>query len=54
MSLQLDLAILLDETSSNPLKELVNEINSISNEVSLELLGLLNQIAARGPGFLQC
>ncbi|MDD2987290.1 MvaI/BcnI family restriction endonuclease [Flavobacterium sp.] len=46
---QLDLAKLLDEVSSNPLKELVNEINSISNEVSLELLGLLNQIAARGP-----
>lgn len=46
---QLDLAKLLDEASSNPLKELVNEINSISNEVSLELRGLLNQIAARGP-----
>jgi MvaI/BcnI restriction endonuclease family len=46
---QLDLAILLDETSLNPLKELVNEINSISDEVSVELLGLLNQIAARGP-----
>ena len=46
---QLDLAKLLDDASSNPLKELVNEINSISNEVSLELLGLLNQIAARGP-----
>ena len=46
---QLDLAKLLDEASSNPLKELVDEINSISNEVSLELLGLLNQIAARGP-----
>jgi len=46
---QLDLAKLLDVASSNPLKELVDEINSISNEVSLELLGLLNQIAARGP-----
>lgn len=46
---QLDLAKLLDEASSNPLKELVDKINSISNEVSLELLGLLNQIAARGP-----
>lgn len=46
---QLDLANLLDEASSNPLKELVDEINSISNEVSLELIALLNQIAARGP-----
>lgn len=46
---QLDLATLLSEVSLNPLKELVNEINHISNEVSLELLGLLNQIASRGP-----
>jgi len=46
---QLDLAELLDETSSNPLRELVNEINNISSEVSLELIALLNKIAARGP-----
>ena len=46
---QLDLAKLLNDTNSNPLKDLVNEINQISNEVSSELLGLLNQIAARGP-----
>jgi len=46
---QLDLAKLLDFTSSNPLRELVNEINNVTNQVSLELLGLLNQISARGP-----
>ncbi len=46
---QLDLATLLSDASLNPLKELVNEINHVSNEVSLELLGLLNQIASRGP-----
>lgn len=46
---QLDLTTLLSEVSLNPLKELVNEINHISNEVSLELLGFLNQIASRGP-----
>jgi hypothetical protein len=46
---QLDLAKLLNDTNSNPLKDLVNEINQISNEVSSELLGLLNQVAARGP-----
>lgn len=46
---QLDLATLLDEASLNPIKELVNEINHISNEVSLELLSLLNQIGSRGP-----
>lgn len=46
---QLDLAKLLNEVQLNPLKELVNEINHISNEVSLELLGLLHQLAARGP-----
>lgn len=46
---QLDLAKLLNDTNSNPLKDLVNEINQISNVVSSELLDLLNQIAARGP-----
>lgn len=46
---QLDLAKLLNDNRTNPLKELINEINKISNEVSLELLELLNQIAARGP-----
>lgn len=46
---QLDLAKLLDYSSSNPLRELVDEINNVTNQVSLELLGLLNQIATRGP-----
>ena len=34
---------------SNPLQDLVNEINQISNEVAEELLILLNKIAAKGP-----
>lgn len=46
---RLDLHKLIDSKIINPLQELVNEINQISNEVSDELLGLLNKIAARGP-----
>ena len=46
---QLDLEALLDQAGANPLKDLVNEINQISNEVASELLVLLNEIAARGP-----
>lgn len=46
---RLDLQKLIDSKIINPLQELVNEINQISNEVSDELLGLLNKIAARGP-----
>lgn len=46
---QIDLAKLLSSKDSNPLKELVNEINQISNEVADELLALLNKIAAKGP-----
>lgn len=52
---QLDLAKLLDEVSSNPLKELVNEINHISNIIADELLFKLRAIAAKGfvPALLQ-
>lgn len=46
---QLEFSILLNDINPNPLKDLINEINYYSNEVSTELLGLLNQIAARGP-----
>lgn len=52
---QLDLDALIGSAISNPLKELVNEINSLSREVADELLLLLNKIAARGaiPAMLQ-
>jgi MvaI/BcnI restriction endonuclease family len=45
---QLDLETLLNTNVSNPIKELVNEIRQISNEVADELLLLLNKIAAQG------
>lgn len=46
---QLDLQKLIESSISNPLQELVNEINQVSNEVAEELLYLLNKIAAKGP-----
>lgn len=46
---QIDLEKLLNSTIQNPLKELIEEINHISNEVADELLILLNKIASRGP-----
>lgn len=46
---QLNLHKLIESIISNPLKDLVNEINQISNEVADELLILLNKIAAKGP-----
>ncbi|NDE09855.1 MAG: MvaI/BcnI restriction endonuclease family protein, partial [Chitinophagia bacterium] len=46
---QLDLHKLIESKISNPLQDLVNEINQISNEISEELLILLNKIAAKGP-----
>lgn len=45
---QLDLETLLNTNIANPIKELVNEIRQISNEVADELLLLLNKIAAQG------
>jgi hypothetical protein len=44
---QLDLKKLLVAKATNPLKELVNEINVISNEVAEELLKMLNKIALK-------
>lgn len=46
---QLDIKTLLNSAFFNALQELVNEINQISNQVSDELLRLLNEIASRGP-----
>ena len=46
---QFDLHSLIESDVSNPLQELVNEINQISNEVATELLNLLNKISAKGP-----
>ena len=46
---QIDLSQLLISSTTNPLKELVNEINHTSNEVADELLVLLNKISSRGP-----
>jgi hypothetical protein len=45
---QLDLETLLNSKVANPIKELINEIKQISNEVADELLLLLNKIAAQG------
>lgn len=45
---QLNLEILLSIGVTNPLKELVDEIKHISNEISDELLQMLNKIAQRG------
>jgi len=52
---QLDLAKLLNESSLNPLKELVNEINYVSNIIAEELPLKLRKIAASGfvPALLQ-
>ena len=46
---QIDLEKLLNTNIYNPLKELIEEINHISNEVADELLILLNKIASQGP-----
>jgi hypothetical protein len=45
---QLNLEALLSIGVTNPLKDLVDEIKHISNEISDELLQLLNKIAQRG------
>ena len=52
---QLDLKKLIEAKTTNPLKELVNEINQISNEIADELLFKLRAIAAKGfvPALLQ-
>lgn len=46
---QIDLEKLLNSNILNPLKDLIEEINQISNEVADELLTLLNKISSQGP-----
>jgi hypothetical protein len=46
---KLDIAALIGSHYDNPLRELVSEINSESNAVSIELLKLLVKIARNGP-----
>lgn len=46
---QIDLEKLLNSNILNPLKDLIEEINHISNEVADELLILLNKISSQGP-----
>jgi hypothetical protein len=46
---QINLEELIESKVSNPLKDLVNTIFKLSNEVSGELLSLLNSIAEKGP-----
>ncbi|MBL0330093.1 MAG: MvaI/BcnI restriction endonuclease family protein [Bacteroidetes bacterium] len=51
---QLDLHKLIESKISNPLQDLVNTINQISNEISAELLILLKKIAIKPvPGMLK-
>jgi hypothetical protein len=52
---QLDLHKLIESKITNPLNELVNEINHLSNEISDELLIKLRAIASQGfvPALLQ-
>ena len=52
---RLDFDSLINRIANNPLKELVNEINSISREVADELLMLLRKISLQGaiPAMLQ-
>ena len=45
---RLNLKVLLESNSTNPLQEVVHAINKISNEVADELLFKLKKIAARG------
>jgi hypothetical protein len=52
---QLDLSALIESKIANPLQELLNEINQISNEIADELLFKLKKIASTGfvPALLQ-
>lgn len=46
---QLDLSSLIEPHIVNPIQELINEINNISNKVAVELLALISKIASNGP-----
>jgi hypothetical protein len=45
----LDIRTLFESSIINPLKELVQEISVIENEVATELLGMLQKLAKNGP-----
>ena len=46
---QLEIEKLIDSTTSNPIKELIEQINSVENAVSKELLNMLIKLAKGGP-----
>lgn len=46
---KIDLEKIINESDTNPLKELINEISYSSKEIANELLELLYKIAAKGP-----
>lgn len=46
---KLDIEGLINSSIHNPLQELINEINTIENEVAFELLAMLRKIASAGP-----
>ena len=46
---QLQIEKLIDSTTSNPIKELIEQINSVENAVSKELLNMLIKLAKGGP-----
>src|SRR5690554_5219631 len=46
---QLNIEELINSSIHNPIKDLINSINSSENEVALELLTMLRRIASAGP-----
>lgn len=46
---KLNIEELINSSILNPLQELINEINTIENEVAFELLAMLRKIASAGP-----
>lgn len=46
---QLDIEVFINSSIQNPLQDLINEINNSENEIALELLGMLREIASNGP-----
>ncbi|HLV38239.1 MvaI/BcnI restriction endonuclease family protein [Xanthomarina sp.] len=46
---KLDIEGLINSSIHNPLQELINEINTIENEVAFELLAMVRKIASAGP-----
>ena len=46
---QLSIGVLMSSNITNPIKELISEINEVENEVAQELLYLIKELANRGP-----